>query len=231
MPDFENKMMPPKIIEKVRKQSRKNKLRFCEGQNPQIKEVFKFCFQSTETFCLSEADFFFFNSLEVKTAQVLPLTWVELKLSSQNDLYIGRWHVRPFLGTYTRHIMYYNTSGMMAWKGWQWVKLWLLFGLTLGCQGLIFPSWTSCFDMVPTSHLTLAPSNPLLCEATAIALPRFLSNQIVNSDSDGFVWMDKPSHQATFKIIGSTYCLHCGFMTLLTIYYINLMVLALQLVL
>lgn len=60
MPDFENKMMPPKIIEKVRKQSRKNKLRLCEGQNPQIKEVFKFCFQSTETFCLSEAGFFFF---------------------------------------------------------------------------------------------------------------------------------------------------------------------------
>jgi len=59
MPDFENKLMPPKIIEKVRKQSRKNKLRLCEVQNPQIKEVFKFCFQTTETLLMSEAEFFF----------------------------------------------------------------------------------------------------------------------------------------------------------------------------
>lgn len=58
MPDFENKLMPPKIIEKVREQSRRNKLRLCEGQNPQIKEVFKFCFQGAETFLLCEADIF-----------------------------------------------------------------------------------------------------------------------------------------------------------------------------
>lgn len=64
MPDFENKLMPPKIIEKVRKQSRKNKLRLCEGQNPQIKEVFKFCFQSSEIFLVSEAVVWgFFNCL------------------------------------------------------------------------------------------------------------------------------------------------------------------------
>lgn len=48
MSDFGNKLMHPKIIEKVRKQSRKNKLRLHERQNPQIKEVFKFCFQNRD---------------------------------------------------------------------------------------------------------------------------------------------------------------------------------------
>lgn len=161
MPDFENKLMPPKIIEKVRKQSRKNKLSLCEGQNPQIKEVSKFCFQCTETLLLSEADFFFFffklsfdYFFLLQTVQILPLSWVGLKLSSHNDLYIGRRGARPSLRAHTRH-GYYNISGTMVW-------------VDFGVSGLDLPSRTGHLDMVPTSHPALAPSNPSGCQSCAL---------------------------------------------------------------
>lgn len=140
MPDFENKLMPLKIIEKVRKQSRKNKLRLCEGHNPQIKEVFKFYLQCR--------NFWFFNCLLIFSPP--PSTNLSFDMG-RSPVKLLDWALYgeescKTVCTYMRHRCYEWYNGMEVKTTNKAVAVvWVDFGVS---------SWTGHLNVVPPpSHL------------------------------------------------------------------------------
>lgn len=91
----------------------------------------------------------------------------------------------PSLSTYTRHRYYEWYEGRKEITMNKAVAaVWVDFGVL----GLDLPSGTSHPPPTPAQLLpTLLAVGAALCQATAIALPCFVSNQVVDFNSDGFV--------------------------------------------